>query len=673
MNRSACRVLPLIYPLLTVSLVFAQAQEPDIELPRTSTTTERELKEELLFLQEETVSIASRYQQPISQAPSNVYVITAEDIRRSGATDIPTVLRRIPGLEVMQTSGADYNLSVRGDNKLLSNKLLVMVDGRAIYVDVQGTVFLKSIPITLPEIKQIEVQKGPASVLYGFNAFDGVINIITKSPEEMKGTTIQVGGGAYGTLSSAAVYANQYQNFGFRLSYGHDQNQQWRNGSALSYRDNKFNVQTEYAFGDQSKLMFSGGLVTANDTTDGVVNTAGMTTGGPFLSYAQAGYDRPNFLLRAFWNGYDIDGPVTIHPLLAPFLRFTDQHFKSDRLLRANTYNLDALQRIEVGPTARLILGINYRHNALSHNFIDRFRTEDRLGFYVQGEWKASPLFQLIGGVRYDLDTFISPTVSPRGSLLFTPAPNHTLRATVALGFRPPTFFETYSNNLAMITLPPPSTSPPPFTVSGNRNLNPEKIVSYELEYQGWYVDHRIRTRAAVFYNHLSDMITSTIPAPVQAGVADIYGGEAGLEILATKWLSGYGNFSYQEIGQTITGVSQRAGPRFKYNAGLRAQWENGLSGELGYHWVGAVTHPLTSAFSMFSAFGVVPPDPHVGNYHLLNLRGAYRFWREAAADYRREAEVAVSAFNALNDTHREHPLGDLIGSRVMGWLTVRY
>ncbi|OQW35985.1 MAG: hypothetical protein A4E20_08530 [Nitrospira sp. SG-bin2] len=98
----------------------------------------------------------------------------------------------------------------------------------------------------MPEIKRIEVQKGPASVLYGFNAFDGMINIITKSPEEMKGATAQFGGGAYGTISSAAVYANSYKNLALRLSYGHDQTQQWRDGSELTYRDNKFNVQTEY-------------------------------------------------------------------------------------------------------------------------------------------------------------------------------------------------------------------------------------------------------------------------------------------------------------------------------------------------------------------------------------------------------------------------------------------
>ena len=192
--------------------------EPSLPIPRTSTTTEQQLQEEVLYLNEETISIASRYEQPISKAPSDVYVITDEDIGNSGATDIPTVLRRISGLEVMQMTGADFNVSVRGDNQPSANKLLlVMVDGRSIYVDVQGSVLWKAIPVTLPEIKRIEVQKGPASVLYGFNAFDGIVNIITKSPEEMTGATAQVGGGAYGTISSAAVYANRYKNVGLRL------------------------------------------------------------------------------------------------------------------------------------------------------------------------------------------------------------------------------------------------------------------------------------------------------------------------------------------------------------------------------------------------------------------------------------------------------------------------
>jgi hypothetical protein len=162
------------------------------ELPMEPSSGELELMEE-----EEIVSIASRYKQPISEAPSNVYVITDEDIKQSGAIDLPTVLRRIPGMEVMQTTGADFNVSVRGDNQLQANKLLVLVDGRSIYIDASGQVLWKLLPVTLPEIKRIEVLKGPASAVYGYNAFDGIVNIITKSPEEMKGATLQFGAGEF--------------------------------------------------------------------------------------------------------------------------------------------------------------------------------------------------------------------------------------------------------------------------------------------------------------------------------------------------------------------------------------------------------------------------------------------------------------------------------------------
>ena len=153
------------------------------------------IPDELLLLkEEETVSIASRYEQPISQAPSNVYVITDEDIDHSGATT-PTVLGRIPGLDVMQVTGADFNVGMRGNNQLNANKLLVMVDGRSIYVDMQGGRVLKTIPVTLPEIKRIEVQKGPPRSSMASMPSTAVINIITKSPEEMKGRRCRLAAG----------------------------------------------------------------------------------------------------------------------------------------------------------------------------------------------------------------------------------------------------------------------------------------------------------------------------------------------------------------------------------------------------------------------------------------------------------------------------------------------
>jgi iron complex outermembrane recepter protein len=204
-------ILVLLTSCLLAGIPHSWAQPP---LPRTSSSMEQSLHDEALYLKEETVSIASRYEQPISRAPSDVYMITDEDIRLSGATDIPTLLRQIPGIEVMQTNTVAFNVSVRGNNQLRANKLLIMIDGRSVYIDQSGTVVWKLLSVALVEIKRIEVLKGPASAVYGFNAFDGVVNIITKSPEEMKGTTLQVAGGELGTLLTSVTQAGTIGNWG---------------------------------------------------------------------------------------------------------------------------------------------------------------------------------------------------------------------------------------------------------------------------------------------------------------------------------------------------------------------------------------------------------------------------------------------------------------------------
>lgn len=666
---------PMLATLLTVgltSLAHAEAPLQESMEPKVEAGLTQQLE---LIKEEETVSIASRYEQPISEAPSNVYVLTDEDIRQSGATDLPTVLRRIPGIEVMQDTGANFNVSARGDNQLLANKMLVLVDGRSIFVDAQAVVYWKTIPVTLPEIKRIEVLKGPASAVYGFNAFDGVINIITKSPEEMRGTTLQFGGGEFGTISSAAVHAGTSGKFGYRLSVGHDQNQQWRDRDALAFRDNKFNVQTEYHLTGDSKLSVSGGLVDTN-RFDGPMTTTGVTIGAstPAFGYGHVVYERPNFFVRTFWNRWNDTVDLTVHPLIANFLRITDPALSPRVQFQGDTYNAEAQHSLDLFAAHRFTYGANYRLNTLSSDLIDKYSTENRLGFYVQDEWKATETITLVAGVRYDLDTFIHPTVSPRITLLYRPASDHTFTLGVSKAYRPPTLIESHFSSLAFITLPPPIPSPPPTAGGGSSNLGPEQITSYEAGYQGWYWKHRLRVRGNLFFNHISDLIVPTTPTPGQGGLADIYGGEAGVEFVVTRWLSGFANYSYQEVGQSFTGAARRSPPRFKWNTGLRGDWESGVNGEIAYHHVGAATYPINESFSSFTALGVTPPDPRVGSYNLLNIRAGYKFWKQrASAGFMREAEVAVSAFNALDDEHKEHPLGDTIGSRVMGWLTVRF
>jgi iron complex outermembrane receptor protein len=384
-------------------------------------------------------------------------------------------------------------------------------------------------------------------------------------------------------------------------------------------------------------------------------------------------YERPNFFVRAWWREWNATTDQITTPALANFVTLSNKNGTStNEPFIGNTYNLEAQQSLELGTTNRLTYGLNYRLNTLSSTSINSFSKETRFGLYVQDDWHLTHALTAVAGVRYDLDTFIHATISPRFSLLYTPIPDHTFRMGLSVAYRPPTLFETNQNAQNIVTFPfPPPGNTTTLTSQGSTNLGPEEIVSYDLGYQGWYLRHRLRVRADLFFNHLSNHITGVATSPTTAtfingGVGDIYGGEAGVELLITRWLSGFANFAYEEIGQTFTGSAQRGAPRVKANGGLRGEWDNGINGEVALYHVGSATYPISGFYQAFAPFGVVSPNPTVGSYNLLNMRAAYKFWHE-------KAEVAVTAFNALDDRHKENPVGDTIGSRVMGWLTVRF
>lgn len=663
--------------LLVLFPVAARTAEQKSEL---GATPPRGIPDELLLLkEEETVSIASRYEQPISRAPSDVYVITDEDIRNSGATDIPTLLRQIPGMEVMQMNAVDFNVSVRGNNQLAANKLLVMIDGRSIYIDQAGITLWKHLPVSMLEIKRIEVLKGPASAVYGFNAFDGVVNIITKSPEEMKGTTLQVAGGQVGTLLTSAVYAGTVGNWGYRISGGHEQAQRWPDRSAPALNSQRIGGIAEYLLSGDGKIRAEAG-VARSSPYHGLVNAVSTSD----LNFSQAhtlvGYTRGDFSIRGWWHGLFSDTSVTMFPPLVPLLTQTDRFGRTDQNSSLNTYDLETRYRLRPFETLTVNIGTNFRHIVNSANYLGNRTTQNRLGLYAQGDWQVWPTLELSASLRYDLDTFIAPTLSPRGAIVYHLNSNHTLRLSASVAYRPPTTNEVGLNILNPLTLPglPPQIS----VVTGSSDVKPEQIISYEIGYQGWWWEHRLRTRVTGFYNHISDLISFRNPTgnplnpvrPVNGGVADVYGGDVGLEVLLTSWLSGFANYAYQEVGQSSTGFSRRGFPHHKVNAGLRATWHP-FTGEVLYHHVGAASYPLADAFTNLALFfpaGTVLPQERAPNYNLLNLRLGYLIWQQPTAGYVREAELAISVFNALNDNHREHPLGDLLGTRVMGWLTVR-
>ncbi len=166
-------------------------------------------EEELLFLAVPVVVTASRKEQPVSETPAAVFVITAEEIRRSGMTTLPELLRLAPGLDVAQIGGNMWAVSSRGFNDRFANKLLVMIDGRSVYTTTFSGVNWDVQNAALEDVERIEVIRGPGGTMWGANAVNGVINVITKNAKDTQGGRVTAGLGNIEQANGAFRYGDR--------------------------------------------------------------------------------------------------------------------------------------------------------------------------------------------------------------------------------------------------------------------------------------------------------------------------------------------------------------------------------------------------------------------------------------------------------------------------------
>src|SRR5690606_24003427 len=148
------------------------------------------------------VTSVSRRPEALSSAAASIFVITAEDIRRSGARRLPDALRLAPNLQVARTAASTYAISARGLNNAVGNKLLVLVGGRTSYAPLFSGVFWEHQDVPLADVERVEVITGPGGSLWGLNAVNGVINVITRSAAETHGTVVSAEGGGEGDYSA---------------------------------------------------------------------------------------------------------------------------------------------------------------------------------------------------------------------------------------------------------------------------------------------------------------------------------------------------------------------------------------------------------------------------------------------------------------------------------------
>jgi len=254
------------------------------------------------------VVTASRTEQKLVDAPATMTVFTAEDIQSIPADDYGDLLRNIPGMNVTQTGARDVQMTGRGSTNTLATTQLVLLDGRSIYLDFFGFVMWDFLPVNPAEIKQVEAVRGPGSAVWGANAMTGVVNLITKRPQEMLGTSLLLGAGELKTSYGSLTHAGGSEHFGYKLSAGYyEQKTPYKRPDAI----NTFpNSGTQQAKGDL-RLSWDTGPDSTFDIATGYARTDGIVhTGiGPFdvkkgshLSYGKLDYTRNNAHIGAFAN-----------------------------------------------------------------------------------------------------------------------------------------------------------------------------------------------------------------------------------------------------------------------------------------------------------------------------------------------------------------------------------
>lgn len=633
--------LPLLFVLLFTQEAFSEVMSG------------ASLETFSLLSEEEMVITPSRHRQPIDYSPSTISVITSEEIRDSGATTIPDLLRRVPGMEVTQTTSSEYIVSMRGDNQLLPNKLLVLIDGRSVKEELEDLLFWSTFPIGTEEIERIEIVRGPGSAIWGANAFDGVINIISKSPPDIQGTHFFLVGGEGGNSGGSMIHAGSRGLIDYKISMGYQRNNEWRDIGILGqevYRSN-FLVQRNF---DAGKKVSLGGGVTDTPRYDGPLFDNGIASSDIRQGYLQGSYEDADSFIRLYWNSFNFrtdfslfsPDPVLFPNSLNPVLFLPDPALNYSFEL----YHLEGQHQFEINSNHQVVIGINYRMTDVRGDLIGGRHQIQLLGGYFQEEWTpVEPLTVVLGG-RYDnheFQTMHQDFISPRASLVYRLGVLHQLfRLSYSEAYRPPTPLELFQVNIAG---------------SPTSNLNPERIASYEAGYS-ILLFNQLKGEINLYYNRLSDLIDIQGNPISNLTRAEIYGGEIGGDLLLTRRLKFFGNYSYQEIHQPLDGIpfpnsAVRAGPSQKINGGGEVKMSNGLFAQLLIHYVTKVQFPPT-----FLVGQVVPQD--IPSYTLLNLNVGYRFFHDKVG-------LTLSSFNLLHDIHREYPLGDEVGSRVIAQLNV--
>jgi iron complex outermembrane receptor protein len=521
------------------------------------------------------VTTASKVPVKASRTPAAIYVITQEDIRRSGVTSIAEALRLAPGVEVARVDSNTWSLGVRGFGSALSRSVLVLIDGRTVYTPLFAGVYWQVQDTLLEDIERIEVIRGPGGTIWGANAVNGVINIITKNAKDTNGLLVSTGGGNIDQgFVNFRFGAGNRKSFNYRI-YGKaftrgpefhpDQRQfdDWRMGQA--------GFRSDWDLHNRDTLTLQGDLYNGD-----AGQRVGITSySPPFMTNVQQNAELAGGNLLGRWKrvlgaGSDIQ--------LQTYYDRTDRkqaNFAESR----DTFDIDFIHHLTLPRRQDFLWGLGVRLSSGNATevvptvaFTPNHFTDKLYSAFIQDEIPlAGNQLSLTIGSKFLHNSYSGFEVQPTARLLWTPSPRQTVWGAVTRAVRTPSRIEEDLQLTALLS-PSPLTF---FRITGDRKFTSEHLIGYEAGYRTllrskFYLD------IAAFHNNYDHLLSiepgtpfsETSPPPPHVVVPfffrnGLFGNTSGFEIAPdwtpTSWWRLRGSYSYLQMDLNKEAASQDA------------------------------------------------------------------------------------------------------------------
>jgi len=605
--------------------------------------------EELMDIE---VTSVSKKEQQLSRAAAAIYVITQEDIRRSGVTSIPGALRMAPGLQVARIDASKWAITARGFNGRFSNKLLVLIDGRSVYSPLFSGVYWDVQDTLLEDVDRIEVIRGPGATMWGANAVNGVINIITKSAAQTQGGLLSAGGGSEergfgglrygGRLGGNAhyrFYSKYFNRNGLRNGPGESVSDQWdilrggfRMDMSLSRRDS-LTLQGDLYHGREAQRVDS------------------ATLSPPFLRTFRDQHKPAGGNVLGRWV-HSYEGSETALQV------YYDRTLREDSLLGQvlGTFDVDFQQDKAVANRHELMWGFGYRltdaalKNQFSFQFEPDRRRDSLFSAFLQDDiGLIEERLRLTLGSKFEHNPFSGFEVQPTVRLAWLAHPRHTAWLAISRAVRTPSPGDQNVRINATVW-PGAKGVANLLSLLGNRDFRSEDLLAYELGYRVQATE-RVAVDVASFY-HSYDELRS-----FRAGVPYLESTPAPLHVVVPGYFEN--NTAAESHGLEVA-ATWRPSERWKWSAGytglaLRLRRRPGdldmtmLEGDSPAHQVNVRSYADLTRTVQFDAvlyYVGTLPRLHVPAYTRVDARLG---WRP-----RPDLELSLSLQNLLNDRHAE-------------------